>query len=80
MLEFTDVNIRTDVCNGVPQMARFCPELSGEADSSGFGSKSLDSNHLSGSLCYLKHFEHRLGPAKKPKLTSLLGSNQCDTS
>ncbi|KAJ7691016.1 hypothetical protein B0H17DRAFT_1201362 [Mycena rosella] len=36
-LSYADVNLRKDLCGGVPQMARFCPELSGETDSSGLG-------------------------------------------
>ncbi len=36
-LSYHDINVRDDLCGGVPQMAPFCPMLDGEDGSSGLG-------------------------------------------
>ena len=36
-LSYHDVNVRTDLCSGTPQMAAFCPKLGDEDDTAGLG-------------------------------------------
>jgi len=52
-LIFQDLNIRQDLCNGIPQMGPFCPILweEGEKDSSGLGmTNAIEVNRTHGIL------------------------------